>query len=359
MGFLPVTDIRTSITDPKGRRPDGGVGPSAATTVIRTVVIDPKDRKQLGYWRAQNWGVIAQGIIAFVSVAAVILAGIVAWTSYQTTLHDARTSLRQAQDSQLSAAIDALGAPDSMAERIAGLLLLRRNTEGRFTQASQSGELPGDVYDDYTTALQILSGYLSSRSQAVLTTFPYKTFHRGYGAPAVPGVTSLSDQAIDLYYAADQVRVLLRTDVESMVRALHIHMQPAIDLSNDELYGASWTGVNFSWVYAFMEGIDLRNVDLAAALFQGADLRGAYLQCADLTGALFQGADLRNADLNGADVQGADFRGARIKLPKGPVVVYGTARWSHVPAGLIALPVGGWNQGWCVGKYLVPQSNVK
>jgi len=358
MRFLPVTDIRTGITDPKGRQSAGGGGSSPATTVIRTVVIDPKDQEQLGYWRAQNRGVIAQCVIAVVSALAVGIAGFVAWQSWQNSKNDARSSLRQAQDSQLSAAINALGAPDSMAERIAGLLLLTRNTEGRFTQASQSGELPGDVYDDYTTVLQILSGYLSSQSQAVLTTFRYKTFHRGYGAPAKPGATSLSDQAIDLYYAADEVKDLLKADMESEVKALHSEARPAIDLSNDELYGASWKEVNFSWVYAFMPGIDLRNVDLAAARFQGADLRGAYLQCADLTGALFQGADLRSANLNYAKVQGADFRGAQIKL-LGPTVVYGNAHWSHIPAGLTVLPVGNWNQGWCVGKYIAPQSNGK
>lgn len=110
-----------------------------------------------------------------------------------------------------------------------------------------------------------------------------------------------------------------------------------------------------------MEGIDLRDVDLAGSRWGGqADLRGAYLQCADLTGAHFQGADLRNANLNGADVQGADFRGAQIKLP-GPTVVYGTAKWSRVPPGLTVLPLGSWNPQLCVGTYIAPktQSTLK
>lgn len=49
-------------------------------------------------------------------------------------------------------------------------------------------------------------------------------------------------------------------------------------------------------------GIDLREHDCSAALFQNADLRGC-----DLTGTSFLGCDLRGADVRGADLSRALF----------------------------------------------------
>jgi hypothetical protein len=306
-----------------------------------TYTTDEKNTEEVRYWRRQNFSVAAQAVIAVISVAAVGIAGAVAWVTYRTGQNDARTSLRQAQDSQLSAAIDALGAA-SASERVAGMLLLTRNTEGRFTESRQTEEPASDVYDDYTTALQILGGYLSSQTQGYLVSQTSPSFGHGYGAPSV------SDQDIDLHYAADEVRILLGSAMEGDVAGLHSHRQPEIDLSDDELYGQSWAYVNFAWVVAYMPQIDLRAANLEHSRWgPQSDLWHAYLQCSDLSYADFRGTDLRGADLRGALVQGADFRGARIRLLT-PTTVYGTAAWSSIPRGLTVLPASQWNQPGCL-----------
>jgi uncharacterized protein YjbI with pentapeptide repeats len=308
-----------------------------------TLTAAEKDHEEVRYWRGQSTGARAQTAIAFISLLAVFIAGFVAWQSWQSSKDNSRSTLRAAEDSQLSAAIKAIGSSNT-SERVAGLLLLTRNTAGRFTEAGQSGELPGDVYDDYTTALQILSGYLDSQTEASLVAASpdNPAFGRGYGTLAA------SDQLIDLYYAADQVRDLLSSTVKSQVAHLHSPEQPAIDLSGDELYGLSWTDVDFAWVDAYMPGIDLRGADLAGSRWSSqSDLQFAYLQCSDLGGADFRGANLRRADLRGAYVQGADFRGAQLRLSE-PTTVYGAAHWTSVPAGLTVLPASQWHAAACL-----------
>lgn len=309
--------------------------------------------------------------IAFISFLAVLIAGFVAFESWQTSKSNARSTLLQAEDSQLSSAIQAIGSTGSTSERVAGLLLLTRNTAGRFTEAGQTGELPADIYDDYTTALQVLSGYLSSQSEVFLADASAASpssaasggsssgasggsaaagsggavrpaFGRGYGTPPA------SDQSIDLYYAADQVQFLLSPKMAAKVAALHTGAQPAIDLSGDELYDLSWTGVDFAWVDVYMPGIDLRGADLADSRWGSrSDLQFAHLQCSNLGGADFRGANLRRADLRGAYVQGADFRGARIRFSE-PTTVYGTAKWTSVPADLTVLPASQWHPAACL-----------
>jgi hypothetical protein len=304
---------------------------------------DEKTWEEVRFWRRQTWSALAQIFIAAISIAAVVIAALVARVTYVTAQNDARTSLRQAQDSQLSAAVDALGA-DAMPERVAGLLLLTRNTQGRFAEARQTEEPSGEVYDDYTTALQILSGYLNSQSEQYVTTAPSDPpFGFGYGAPTA------SDSSIDLHYAADQVRILLGSPMEHDVARLHSHKQPEIDLSDDELYGQSWKGVDFAWVDAYMPHIDLRNANLEYSQWgPQSDLWRAYLQCSDLSYADFQRADLMGADLRGALVQGADFRGAQMKFLE-PTTVYGTAQWpTPMPADLTVLPASQWNQLGCL-----------
>ena len=86
------------------------------------------------------------------------------------------------------------------------MLLLTQNTAGRFTLAAKTGEGPAQLFDDYTTALQTFSAYLSSGSTTLLATTaasqPGSPFGRGYG-------TLLQPAPIDLQYAADQVHFLL------------------------------------------------------------------------------------------------------------------------------------------------------
>jgi hypothetical protein len=285
----------------------------------------------------------AQVIASIASAAAVIVAIWVATQGQVTVDRNAKATLQQSEDAQLSTAITAIGSGDT-SEEIAGLLLLARNTSNRFALMSETGETPADVSGDYTTALQILSGYLSSRGQAYLTgTSPplSATFGRGYGLPPSPGIP------LDMIYAADQVKYLLSSGIAASVDALNAGPPPSLDLSNDELSGQPWYGVNFAWINAYLAGIDLRGADLGQSRWSDrSDLSGAYLQCANLAGANFSGANLSGADLSGADVEGADFTGADLQ---GAILtgLHGIATW---PPRITeaALPAGDWNQSACL-----------
>ena len=319
-------------------------------------------RTQIKANRAQVAGVT---VSAVVSVAAFVLAGIVACQGQQTVNQNTQSTLRQSEDNQLSTAITALGS-GNMAERIAGLQLLEQNASSRIAIASKTGEPPADVFTNYQTALRIFSGYLRSQGQDFLNgtrTTAAAPFGRGYGVPAPPGLP------IDINYAGDQVKYLLT--LQNKVTALNSG-QPVIDLSHDELFKQSWPGINFGWITPFMPGIDLRGSNLESAHWANkSDLTNSYLQCADLKGAQLPRADLGNADLRGADLQGAVFRKANLSNAdlRGANVqganfshaglhgvkasyVYGVATWLRPPRGMRVLPVAQWenNRDSCLAN---------
>ena len=103
------------------------------------------------------------------------------WVAAQgqvTVDRNSQATLQQSEDAQLSTAITAIGS-NNTAEEIAGLLLLARNTSSRFSLMSQTKESSEGVFDDFRTALQILSGYLRSHGDAFLagtgsTTRPHR-----------------------------------------------------------------------------------------------------------------------------------------------------------------------------------------
>jgi uncharacterized protein YjbI with pentapeptide repeats len=142
-------------------------------------------------------------------------------------------------------------------------------------------------------------------------------------------------------YAADELRLLL--GMGAAVRSIASSGEPAIDLSHDELYGLSWSGITFGWLStAYMLRVDLRSADLARSRWSRSSfLAGAYLQCADLSSADFRGADLAGADLRGANISGADFEGATLNGVKTDGA-FGTAK------GLNAVNAARtWNQSSC------------
>jgi hypothetical protein len=264
------------------------------------------DPLETRYKRSQIVASWAQVGGTFAALAAAIAAILVAWQGQATIDHNNRITQQQSEDSQLSTAITALGVSD-MAERVAGLVLLARNTSARLELSSKTGETRANLFNDYRTALQILSGYLSSHGQAFLTSSTVRgaKFGRGYGLPPAPGLP------LDLVYAANQVKALLA--LEGEVTALGMG-RPGIDLSNDELVGQPWHHVNFQWVKAYLRGIDLRGADLIKSRWGAySNLEYSHLQCADLRSADFRKADLTSADLSGANLQHADFRGTDLK----------------------------------------------
>jgi hypothetical protein len=305
---------------------------------------DRLDRLERTYKRSQIGAGWAQVVASLAALATALVAVIVAHQSQVTVNHDTQTALQQSEDTQLSAAISALGS-SSVSERVAGLLLLTQNTTGRFALAAKTGEGPVQLFDDYTTTLQTLSAYLSSGSSTLLAATarsqPSQPFGRGYGRLLQPG-------PIDLQYALDQVSFLLTLRLQREVMSEHAG-RPAIDLSDDELSGANLTGIHFGWVRAYLAAIDLRGASLDYSRWsKKSNLSGAHLQCADLRYSDFRDVNLSYADLSGANVQGANFTRAYFKGVK-IAYVYGKARWPAYRAPK-ALPERLWKPSVCMGN---------
>jgi Pentapeptide repeats (8 copies) len=254
--------------------------------------------------RNQKWGILTQAVASMATVAAVLVAVFVAHQGQQSLKSATQYNLQQAQDDQFSTALTSLGSSDPT-ERIAGLVLLRLNAADRLTPASSAVFGQQNAYSYYTTALEIFSGYLRSHGMDFLATLSAghgsQSFGPGYGTLPPPGFT------LDIQYAIDEISQML--GLREQVSALS-HETPNFDLSNDELYEENLTGMNLSWVYAYMYGIDLRGAVLEG-LYVGSrdDLAHSYLQCADLVGAHLQGAHMEGADLRGADLAGVDLDG--------------------------------------------------
>jgi hypothetical protein len=252
--------------------------------------------------RNQKWTILTQAVASMATVAAVIVALFVAYQGQQSLKSATQYNLQQAQDNQFSTALNSLGSSDPT-ERIAGLVLLRLNAADRLTPASSAVFGKQNAYSYYTTALEIFSGYLRSHGMdflaSVSTGHGSQSFGPGYGTLPPPGFT------LDIQYALDEIGQML--SLREQVSALS-HETPGFDLSNDELYEENLTGMNLSWVHAYMYGIDLRGAVMEGSYLSGRDdLEHSYLQCADLAGAHLQGAHMEGADLRGADLAGADL----------------------------------------------------
>ena len=255
--------------------------------------------------RNQKWTILTQAVASLATVAAVIVALGVAYQGQQSLKSATQYNLQQAQDNQFSTALTSLGSSDPT-ERIAGLVLLRLNAADRLAPASSAVFGTQNAYSYYTTALEIFSGYLRSHGMdflaSVSTGHGSPSFGPGYGTLPPPGFT------LDIQYAIDEIRQML--GLREQVSAL-THETPNFDLSNDELYEENLTGMNLSWVNAYMYGIDLRGAVMEGLYLSSRDdLAHSYLQCADLAGAHLQGAHMEGADLRGADLAGADLHGA-------------------------------------------------
>jgi len=255
----------------------------------------------------QKSTVRTQAVASMATVAAVIVALFVAYQGQQSFKSATQYNLQQAQDNQFSTALNSLGSSDPT-ERIAGLVLLRLNAADRLTPASSAVFGKQNAYSYYTTALEIFSGYLRSHGMdflaSVSTSQGSQPFGPGYGTLPPPGFT------LDIQYALDEIGQML--SLREQVSAL-THETPNFDLSNDELYEENLTGMNLSWVNAYMYGIDLRGAVMEGLYLSSRDdLEHSYLQCADLIGAHLQGAHMEDADLRGADLAGADLHGTHL-----------------------------------------------
>lgn len=255
----------------------------------------------------QTWAGIAQVVLSVATVAAVFVVLWVALQGQQSLKGATQNNLQEAQDNQLSTALTSLGSND-VTERIAGLALLELNAAGRLTSTSIAAFGKPSAYNYYATTLEIYSGFLHGHGVGSTTTASTgggtQPFGLGYGVPP-PGVFS-----IDIQYAADEITKML--SLTNQVRAVS-PVAPAFDLSNDELYGVNFKGMNLSWVDGYMFGIDLRGAVLENVHLSSLDdVENSHLQCADLKYADLQGADLKDANLSGADSDDADLQGANL-----------------------------------------------
>jgi hypothetical protein len=277
-----------------------------------------------------------------------LTVGVAAWVAYvgqESAKTAANSGVQQAVQSQLSTAITALGS-DQPAQRMAGLVLLRRNAADQVEAPLPISRAKQKAYSTYIMALDVLGTYIHMNSPAfssAQSSAVHSIFGLGHGIPAHNQVP------LDVLKAASQMQLLLdmQSSVrQSSVRSLHPGTSPAIDLANDELYGVNWRGIKFDWLSGvFLKGIDLRAADLEGSRWGGlAYLRNSHLQCAYLPNADLRGSDLTDANLSGANVNGADFRGAKLRGAKLTGVV-GTAK--GLPPGL---PLSSWNQQTCAAN---------
>jgi uncharacterized protein YjbI with pentapeptide repeats len=298
--------------------------------------IDPKERDRRRGVFYQRWTLFAQILASLATFAAVVVAVWVAYQSDKTSQAAARVSVQQAEDSQLSTALGSLGSSDA-AERIAGLVLLEQNAADRLLPASITVFGQQNAYEHYSNVLDIFSGYLQSHGSDFLASAEQvnPAFGIGYG-------TESEAIRLDVQYALDELQriLMLRQQVSALGQG-----SPSLDLSHDELYGASLVGADFGWVRADLYHIDLRGADMADVQLSGhdtlklaylqcsnlsdADLRGVNLEHADLRGANLSGATLHDTDLTGANLTGADVSGAKfygVKLTGATLTgMYGTA----------------------------------
>jgi Pentapeptide repeats (8 copies) len=256
----------------------------------------------------QQWTGIAQVVLSVATVATALVALWAALQSQQSLKSATQNNLEQAQDNQLSTALTSLGSND-VTERIAGLTQLELNIADRLTPTSTAAFGTPSAYNYYTTALEIYSGYLQSHGVGSMTTAAgtgggTRKFGPGYGAPP-RGAFS-----IDTQYAVDEIAKML--DLKNQVHEVSPTV-PGFDVANDELYQLNLEGMDFSWVHAYMVGIDLRGAVMEEVHLSALDdVENSHLQCADLKYADLRHADLKDANLSGADLQGADLQHANL-----------------------------------------------
>ena len=267
--------------------------------------------------KSQGWVQLVQAFSVVVALASTVIAVIVARQSAAATNAAAEISIEQSYEGQLSSAISAMGT-GGVSARVTNMLLIQRAVQGIMSLPLSTNEARQSARNDYTTTLSVLSFYIHNHTPST-----NRTFGPGYGIPPSGQIPS------DVAYAGGVIGRLL--SIASRVTALSsgFSIQPALDLSNAELYGQSWPDVNFSQVNAYMPRTDLRGAYLVNSRWNNVYLAGSYLQCADLRGADLSGANLVGADLRGANVQNANFRGAFLN----------GANLGHLYGSAIGLPV--------------------
>jgi hypothetical protein len=244
--------------------------------------------------KRQKWLQLVQSASVIAALASTAVALYTVQQNSAAANAAAQSTAQQADEAQLTSAINSLDQGDSSA-RATRLILAARDVQRILSLPPSTDQARRDAYDDFTTLIEALSIYLKTHGAKST-----HTFGPGHGVP--PPVR------IDVTLAASDIQRLFSEEPE--IKSLNRYLVPAIDLSGDELAGIALPSADLSWVSAYFADIDLRGADLAGSNLSHVDLQGASLQCANLTDVDFSHTDLRSADLRGAIVEGADFRGA-------------------------------------------------
>ena len=275
---------------------------------------------------SQRRGTWLQACIAIAALAAALAAVYVSLNASRAIDVAKESVQRQAEESRLATALQALDNGPT-AKRVAAFALLRRDATQKLESASDSGTSERERRDAlslFRATLNVLASYV-------------KDPVRSPDQPPLPSDVASPDFAIgdpllprDVHYAASEIKVMLGRkstfyevrgdpgDLPESDREL-----PALDLSGAHYYGVNWDGLDVAWLRGKdFQGVDLRRASLVGSEWKGS-LKRAFLRCATLTRARFsttlpnrtdlRDADMRRADLTNADLRNADLRGASLE----------------------------------------------
>jgi hypothetical protein len=308
----------------------------------------------------RNKEVRTQRRISVVQIGTIVIALLAAVAALWAARNASRSAdvsevgvRRQANENRLTTAVNSIGE-DLPAQRVGGFALLRRHAIQRLEEASEANVTDAERRDAlrlYNGTIQVIVTYLQEPrppSEAEVASEPPPPLRAECGGGEAP-----EDLPTDATYAAQELRRLLEGDEEYLQvwrRTGREEPLPVIDLANTNLYGLSWSGVDFAWLGShFLVGVDLRDANLNGSHFQGSTerpttLSGALLGCArlvkadlsatperrvwfsrwgsgfstervvtDYVGANLEGAHLEGALLEGANLEGANLRGAHLE----------------------------------------------
>ena len=286
---------------------------------------------------SQRRGTWLQAFIAIAALAAALAAVYVSINASRAIDVAKESVQRQAEESRLATALNAVDTGPT-AKRVAAFTLLQRDATQKLDSASEGGASKRERRDAlslFRATLDILASYVKDPVRASDQPPPPSdatspTF--AMGDPLLPR---------DVYYAASAIEVMLGQksvfydvrgdsgDLPESDRQL-----PALDLSQAHYYGVPWDGIDLAWLGGkYFQGVDLRRASLGGSKWGDSSLKGAFLRCATLTVARFStslpnrtdlrdadlrranltNADLRNTDLRGASLEGANLIGAKLK----------------------------------------------
>jgi hypothetical protein len=157
--------------------------------------------------RAQKLTARVQGAALVLALVASLAAAYAAYQAGQAVKNSEQDAAQQAEESQFTTAISAIGGTSS-AQQVAGLTLLRRNVATDVSAAAGSPDAltRQNAYDAYVTSLDVFADYMRTAAPSPIgsvATQGSDSFGLGYGIPDV------QQPPLNVTYAADELHLLL------------------------------------------------------------------------------------------------------------------------------------------------------